>query len=519
MFSCCLLWVIILALVEANFTSTYISRPELVVPGLNITVYDDASVSSGYIFIAPIGNDQTGPYIYDTKGENLVWTGYASVGGGNTNNFQVCKINGTANLCYFRGVSEAGYGRGQPGIMDNSYRMVNSVQSIAHVPADGHEFNVLESENTALVSAYLPVRYDLSSYGITNGQGWLLSGVVQEIDIATGDSIFEWRSIDHVYPNASYAPLNVSSGSMLAGDGLAAESGWDYFHLNAIDKNSEGDYLISSRHCSTVFKVSGADGSIIWRLGGVDSDFTLDNFTFNYQHDTRFLSENETTTIISLFDNASDDYNTVTDYSAGKIIAINNSTMTATLLQEYSVSNGTQLLLSGSQGNVQMLDSGNVFIGWGSNAVVSEHTKDGNLVFYADFDNGETTNYRAYKFNWTGYPTDTPAVYAYAHNTTAPTVISVSWNGATEVTQWAFYGSDIRTGNFTALGTVNRTGFETNYTSSEYQGYVIAKALASDGSELGKSTPFATFVPGEALADYCNTLGCPVVYSYNETTS
>ena len=37
--------------------------------------------------------------------------------------------------------------------------------------------------------------------------GVLFDGVIQEIDIATGKKLFEWRARDHVTVDESYAPL------------------------------------------------------------------------------------------------------------------------------------------------------------------------------------------------------------------------------------------------------------------------------------------------------------------------
>jgi hypothetical protein len=54
--------------------------------------------------------------------------------------------------------------------------------------------------------------------GSSSGQ-WIV-GVVQEIDIASGNVIFEWHGLDHVGIAESYLPLPTSSGAP-----------WDYIHL------------------------------------------------------------------------------------------------------------------------------------------------------------------------------------------------------------------------------------------------------------------------------------------------
>jgi hypothetical protein len=87
------------------------------------------------------------------------------------------------------------------------------------------------------------------------------------------------------------------------------------------------------------------DGSIIWRLGGKQSTFTLTNFNFSSQHDALHLREqhhNRRFTIRQCFERL---YNSAT-YSSGMLIAINNSTNRATLLKSYVAPNGGLLSVS-----------------------------------------------------------------------------------------------------------------------------------------------------------------------------
>jgi hypothetical protein len=68
-----------------------------------------------------------------------------------------------------------GYGRGHGLIMDNTYTVVNTVRTgVGQTSADLHEFNVINGGESALMTIYMPVHHDLSAYGITTGQGWIL---------------------------------------------------------------------------------------------------------------------------------------------------------------------------------------------------------------------------------------------------------------------------------------------------------------------------------------------------------
>ena len=261
-----------------------------------------------------------------------------------------------------------------------------------------------------------------------------------------------------------------------------------------------------------MYKISGADGHIIWQLGGKQSTFSQSNFNFSFQHDARFVSANSTTTVISLFDNASNGYVNSATYSSGMVIAINNATNQATLLQSFVAPNGG--ILSTSQGNLQQLPNGNSFLGWGSNASISEHAPDGSAVLFATFATTATMNYRAYKFNWTATPENKPAFYSYAHNNTAPTTYYASWNGATEVASWRFYTSSSLSGPFALIGNTAKVGFETIFTAPGYQAFSIVEAVGANGSGLANSSTIGTFVPGAGLAGACTDTQCPIAKGY-----
>ena len=146
--------------------------------------------------------------------------------------------------------------------------------------ADAHEF-LISPEDTALITIYNVLPHDLSSVG-GSSSGQLIEGVVQEIDVASGNVIFEWHSLDHVGIAESYLPSPTSSGAP-----------WDYFHLNAVSIDDDGNLLLSARHTSTVYKIDRRTGTVIWRLGGKRSDFNLGpGVRFWYQHNPVVAGKN-----------------------------------------------------------------------------------------------------------------------------------------------------------------------------------------------------------------------------------
>ncbi|GFF88407.1 hypothetical protein IFM60648_08379 [Aspergillus lentulus] len=336
---------------------------------------------------------------------------------------------------------------------------------------------------TALITIYQTGSYNLSAYGIGPGNGWVINGVFQEVDIKTGKVLFEWKSLDHVPLSATHAPLRLDG---VVGDGLTNGSTWDYFHINSVDKNNDGDYLVSARHTSCIYKVSGQNGSIIWQLGGNQSSFQLRGYNFSYQHDARFREENETTTILSFFDNASNNHTNTSSTSSGKIIAIDHNTNTSTLLRQYNPPGDG--LLSIFQGNTQIMPNKNVVIGWGFYPSISEHTEDGTAIFFATLESPDAQNYRAFKANWTAKSSDPPALRTYSASTNSPTTFWVSWNGATGVDRWRMHATSPESGEFMPLDVIHNQGFQTTYASSSYHPRAFAEAIAADGSSMANST-------------------------------
>jgi hypothetical protein len=137
-------------------------------------------------------------------------------------------------------------------------------------------------------------------------------------------------------------------------------------HLNSVDKNEEGDYLISARHASTIYKISRRDGSIIWQLGGKNTSFVhINGFDFSFQHDARFREVNSSTTVISLFNNASNGMKSLKTANTSSVLYIalktDTSPMTARVIREIHRPDGKQTAL---RGNAQQLPNGNVFTCW-----------------------------------------------------------------------------------------------------------------------------------------------------------
>jgi outer membrane protein assembly factor BamB len=288
----------------------------------------------------------------------------------------------------------------------------------------------------------------------------VLDGIAQELDIETGEVLFEWHSLEHVGLDESYT------------------NHFDYFHINSIDVFDKDHLLISSRSTCTVYKVDRKTGQVVWRLGGKKSDFEMGPGTkTTFQHDARRQRDGT----ITIFDNGN--VNRV-EQSRGIVVEVDEDKMSASLVREYT---HPDRLLSDTQGNVQVLPKGNVFVGWGSAPFFSEFNHHGELLFHAAFPTeGET--YRAFRVPWSGQPTDDPAIAAELGGDDEVTIYA-SWNGATEVTTWQVLAGSAPD-QLEPLASVPSQGFETVITVRTTEPYVGLKAVNSSGRVLGTTSAF-----------------------------
>lgn len=305
--------------------------------------------------------------------------------------------------------------------------------------------------------------------------------------------------MDWISPEESVLPINKGQ----AGSGFNSSDAWDFFHINSVDKDSEGNYLISARDASALYKINGTSGEIIWKLGGLpdksNSSFTA-NFTFSFQHHARFLKTEEGKQVISFYDNSAHgsedrggDPLIFSNTSSAKIIEVDTRTWDAKLINQYLPPDG---LVSKSQGSTQVLPNGNILVNWGSEGAVTEFLPDSEPIFHAYLDSGflgsKVENYRAFKFNWTGVPKEDIALLGEVSDK-KDTFIYVSWNGDTRTKVWRFYSLDNNGKEKNYLGESQKTGFETHFRLKNIViEKVVVEAIGHDGKLLATSDIIAT---------------------------
>ncbi|MBS1893186.1 MAG: arylsulfotransferase family protein [Actinobacteria bacterium] len=364
-----------------------------------VTVLTHGNVGQGDFFVSPFSNQSTyanGPEILDPNG-NVVW--FKPIPQGQeASDFRVQTYKGQNVLTWWQGTGLGGLASGVDYIYNDKYQPIATVKAGNGLNADGHEF-VITPWNTALILAYTTAQADLTSIGGPSNQT-VIDGVVQEIDIKTGTVLFEWNSADHVPYSQSEQPLPASTSSP-----------WDWFHINAVKLDTDGNLLIDARNTWTAYKVDRHSGRIVWQLGGKAS---ANNFNITaapgqvlnkaglitaWQHDF----EAQGNGIYTFFDNESagvantgQDATAELGHSRAVTVKVDPRTHTATLIKSFDQPEG---LTAPSQGNQQRTENGNSVVGWGSLPYFSEFAPDGTLLYDAQFPDG-VNSYRAYQFPW-----------------------------------------------------------------------------------------------------------------------
>jgi arylsulfotransferase ASST len=360
----------------------------------------DTGGGAGDIFIAPAGGRYpAGPEIVTTSGK-VVWFHRLPAGEVATD-FRTQTYLGQPVLTWFQsggqGAHEGPGGQGGPPgpsgpagtdyVYNDRYRRIATVRAGNGDTANFHEF-LITPWNTALITADTVTTANLTAIGGPADQQ-VVDGLVQEIDIKTGRVLFQWDSATHVPYADSYQPLPPSPSTP-----------WDWFHINAVHLDTDGNLLVSSRNTWTIVKVNRHTGRIMWQLGGKHSSFTLraapgqtldrDGKIFAWQHDPEAIGGGEYT----VFDDESG--GSLLGSSRVVTVRLDLATRVATLVHS---DDQPERQVAPAMGNAQTTPAGDVFAGWGSLPYISEFSPSGKLLFNAELPAGVST-YRAYLLPW-----------------------------------------------------------------------------------------------------------------------
>ncbi|KIW83543.1 hypothetical protein Z517_02788 [Fonsecaea pedrosoi CBS 271.37] len=485
---------------------------DLEAPAPRITQWD-SRCDSGNLFLTPRGpfvnGAARGPVILDARG-NLVWMEHDQFE--QAMNFNVQKYKGEDYLTFWTKTKKKRHSKHSKKsyvLLNSSYEVVHRVHPHgAGLKADSHEFRITP-QGTALITIHHKHQADCTELGLGKSC-WIQDGQFQEIDIETGDLLFEWRATDHIRMSDVF-----SSPSRKDGYGKSKKDAFDFFHINSVDKTDSGDYLISGRYMHAVLCISSKTGEILWQLGGKNNHFEdLNGATdFAWQHHVTWQGNNT----ISLFDNhANNVFHNPTAHSKGMLIHLDMEKMTATLLQAFV---HPDKILNVSQGSVQVLpESGNVLVGFGNSPTYVEYSAEGKMLCNAHFaphlvfeiiDFGLVKSYRVFKHPWVGRPKTVPDVKVKRGK------VYVSWNGATEVTGWRLETAravEAKDHEFVTMQEAKRDGFETSFALRKNHRYVRVAALDASHGVMAYSAVVKTPSPSLAFwSIFFLVFGCMVL--------
>lgn len=438
-----------------------------------------------YLFLAPIRNlaikgnfvGKPGPEIVEPNG-NLVWEdplGRAIKVGKETHmevgmDFHMATYAGQPVLVWWQGyITPNGFGTGTWEIVNEHYQTVASIRAPKGYETDFHAFEITPN-GMAYFVASKTVKLNLQCCaGPTDGS--LYDQEVFEANIKTGKIEWSWDPLQHIPLRDSYARV-------------PTHEPWDPYHVNSISLDSSGNVVISARDTWAAYWIARTGksiGNVFATLGGKHSSFNLGKeVRFAWQHDVSELPGS----LVSVF--ADEATPAEAKQSRGVVIALDWAKHSASLAHEYFLPHPA---LAGSQGSVQILHNGNVFVGWGQLPYFSEYSASGKLLYLGTLHSPDES-YRSYRQTWVGLPTTKPAVTVVPGASTGVVDVGASWNGATNVVSWQFLQGSSPTA-LAPLGTpVPTEGFESAIAAELSKGaYYEVEALGKSGEVLSTSAP------------------------------
>jgi len=340
-----------------------------------VKVLVSAATSPGYLFLSNLQSAPTDiPALLILRNDGTPV--FARDMFGDAHDF---KLQPNGQLTYEDDVPGAFY------VMDSTLTVVDSIRCGNGYPTDDHELRLLPNGHWLLLGID-PEPVDMSAV-VPGGlpTATVFGCIIQELD-SQKNVVFQWRSWDH-FKITDAQNVDMTAPTV------------DYVHGNALDVESDGNILLSSRHLSEITKIDRSTGGIIWRMGGANNQFTFvnDSIGFNYQHAVRWLPNGH----IIFFDNG-DFHNP--PFSRAVEYSVDENRKVATLVWQYR---HVPDILGFAMGYVQRLENGNTLIGWGAaTPTVTELARNGAKVYEMSFDS-TVYSYRAYRFDW--HPAPAPA--------------------------------------------------------------------------------------------------------------
>ena len=367
-----------------------------------------------------------------------------------------------------------------PKIMDNRFEIIDYFKCGHGFKTDHHEFRYLKNGHTLLIAE--DIQEEDMSLIVPGGKinAKIVGNHIQELD-RDKNVIFEWRCWDH-YDIADALHENLKAYTIRP------------VHMNAIDVDYDGHYLVSSRRLDEVTKIDRNTGEIIWRLGGRKNQFTFINDPdgFTYQHDIRAVKGKPKH--YTLMDNGN--YHDP-KYSRAVEYRLDTESMTAEKVWEYR---HTPDRYAYWMGNVQRLPNENTIIGWSTNQLpkMTEVTPGKEIVYEGDFSN-HANSYRVHRYQWEG-----KAIRPYLFVELSSDKVTLLFNqfGARHIEKYRIY-ADIHEHPTTRIDSTDNTYIHLISLSNMNTYYFRVTSVDSSGVESEFSNEVSAFInmyePGDNM--------------------
>jgi hypothetical protein len=349
-------------------------------PILNILLSNDPA--PGFIFIVHGWASPVTCYMIMDRSGAPVWYNYS-------NNWFPMNLNLHENgEIAMNATHEHSFGDGYIS-MDNTYTVVDSfwISWNGYLQND-HEFLLLEDGRYFMIG-YKKYDVDMSQYiPGANTNVSVRETAIFGYPAGSRSPNFIWRAFDHFNLEDTDEPEIDELNTVVL----------RFPHMNALDIDTDGHIVLSSRHLNEITKINIETGEIIWRLGGKHNQFTFVNDPLNgpsCQHDIRALGNNRYT----VFDNGNLHNPQI---SRGVEWELDTTAMAATLVWEYRNTEASPNF-SNFMGNNQRLPNGNRLINWAYShdqfRLVTEVTPEGIKALEFGFEDNSAA-YRVYKYEW-----------------------------------------------------------------------------------------------------------------------
>jgi len=299
----------------------------------------------------------------------------------------------------------------------------------------------------------------------------VVQNTIQEVD-TNKNVVFEWRGQD--YFNIQDAIHENLTSSQI-----------DYIHMNSIAVDFDNHLLISSRHLSECTKINWETGEIIWRLGGVNNQFTFlnDSIPISYQHDIRPVPGKPNH--YTIFDNGN---KRIPRFSRAVEYVIDTTYMTATKIWEYRHKPDRY---THWMGNAQRLQNENTLICWSDRTLpkATEVTPDGEVVYEGNFKIFAHC-YRSFRFEWDGFMKEP---YLIVENYTDRTRLIFNKFGDDSVSYYNIYGK-YDSNPYELLASTEDTWIDLTRLQDSVRYYFYVTAVNTSGEESPHSKPGSAFI-------------------------